>query len=366
MIGLHTLEAATGAAGTTAMRLFMPGKPVGTWRNVVIRQDRSMPLKTKALSRATGGRVIGSSGYYFHEGGRTWMCASYTLNVNGTARTLTKASTLAYPKREYFFYRPLTLGNSQNNGTEAMGIGDDAQHRELPIQRVVDVVKGVTYPEQVPGYIGSTNELENIIPLGGIKRSLLRPVGSSWTRVNETQAGGIGYADYQAAMSNNGNSSTHIYRRLDGNRSRTGSGSTIADYSKESLLRYDPKTDQISVGDGKGNQVPIIAMANSTSGQPVPLQAGASRSSDTKSDTDDQLYYWGRKLTYAELSGGLIKHFVEDDNGIPRPLLLRNVIRNPLDNSVIPDAIYCDGERCARLLIRAYWVIWLRISRMAV
>ncbi|MFN8459288.1 MAG: hypothetical protein U0401_32325, partial [Anaerolineae bacterium] len=61
MIALHTFEAATGAAGTTATRLFLPGKPIGTWRNVVIRQDRLMTLKTKALSRLTGGRVIDST-----------------------------------------------------------------------------------------------------------------------------------------------------------------------------------------------------------------------------------------------------------------------------------------------------------------
>lgn len=200
----------------------------------------------------------------------------------------------------------------------------------------MDVVKGLTQSEQVPGYIGSTNELENITPLGKVKRSLF---AASWFLVDESErdtGGGIGYADYQAALSSNSNPSTQIYRRIDTPRSKTSS--PIVDYSNAALLRYDPKTDRISTGDGgKGNPIPLVAVANA-----APTASG---SLGPKSDSDEQIYYWGgRKLSYVELTN-VTGRFVEDDNGTPRPMLLRDVLRSPLNGSLVPDAIYCDGER---------------------
>ncbi len=175
MVGLaiHAAEQATANVATAAIRSGLKrGQPVAKYRNVIIREQPQPP--------AARGDVLAAKGYYFHEGGRTWRAESVTWNVNGSPRTLTRVKSYSLPYREHYFDRPLTLGGD----TEVGQLGDDREARTLYIQRVIDVVKGDEAAAAVPGHIGSTNELENITPLGDIKRAF---VMANWYLVDESE-----------------------------------------------------------------------------------------------------------------------------------------------------------------------------------
>jgi hypothetical protein len=181
ILGLHLMEQATGQAATTGMRLFGRGEPVGAWRGVIVRKSPLTRHKAKILNRLTGGRVTDAVGYYFHEGGRTWHCQSFTVEMGGVPRTLTHIRSFSIPHREHFFDRPLTLGNGNSSTT---AIGDDAKQREVTIQNIINIVKGDEEPATIPGYIGSTNEFENAGGLGYAKRALFM---SSWFLIDESE-----------------------------------------------------------------------------------------------------------------------------------------------------------------------------------
>jgi hypothetical protein len=86
-------------------------------------------------------------GFYFFEGGRTWQSATVATQLGDTARTLTYLRSLSFPNREFFFDRPLAP------------------------QDQVELALGERDPDTLPGFIGSTNELENAtVTLGNLKR----------------------------------------------------------------------------------------------------------------------------------------------------------------------------------------------------
>jgi hypothetical protein len=178
-LGVQALEQVTGNIATAGVRLVGQGKPVAKYRGLIIRQSPVIERKARLLNRITGGRVTQAAGYYFHDGGRTWHTQSYTTEVKGTPWTVTQVKSLGLPYREHYFDRPLTLNRSGEQAT-----GDDSEKRSVYVQRVIDVIKGNNDPAAIPGYIGSTNELENATPLGGLKRAFF---AANWFLVDESE-----------------------------------------------------------------------------------------------------------------------------------------------------------------------------------
>lgn len=179
MIGAHALEQATAGAATTAVRLFGRGRPLVQYNGVTVRQDPTTAHRWRWLNRLTGGRTLAVRGYYFSEGGRTWSCQSATFRVGDSPKTLTRIQSLSIPNREFYFDRPIFV-------PEADGQQPEAGQRSLAIQRVVDTVLGGENPDAIPGFIGSTNELENGLapPLGHLKRALFM---ANWLLVDEAE-----------------------------------------------------------------------------------------------------------------------------------------------------------------------------------
>jgi hypothetical protein len=179
MIGAHAMEQATAGVATTAVRLFGRGRPLVQYNGVTVRQDPTTPLRRRWLNRLTGGRTLDMRGYYFFEGGRTWSCQSATFQVGDTPKTLTRIGSLSIPNREFYFDRPIFVPEPDSQPLEA-------GQRTLPIQRVVDTVLGGENPDTIPGFIGSTNELENGLapPLGHLKRALFM---ANWLLVDEAE-----------------------------------------------------------------------------------------------------------------------------------------------------------------------------------
>ena len=89
-------------------------------------------------------------------------------------------------QREYFFDRPVTVP----------GDWDPAEgEKTIPIQRVIDMIKGDEDPDTIPGFIGSINELEGITPLRGLKHALFM---TNWLLVDPGEREG-GSEDAQRA-----------------------------------------------------------------------------------------------------------------------------------------------------------------------
>jgi hypothetical protein len=164
IIGVHALEKVTGGMATTGMRLYGRGKPVASYRGIMIRKSPFTERSARALNRLTGGRVLAASGYYFFEGGRTWHSQSTTVQLGDEARTLTRVKSFSLPQREYFFDRPVTVPGDRE---PAEG------EKTIPIQRVIDTVKGDEKPDAILGFIGGINELEGITLLRNIKHTLV-------------------------------------------------------------------------------------------------------------------------------------------------------------------------------------------------
>ncbi len=197
IVAVHAAEQITGAVATSGMRLFARGTPVGKYGGVIIRKSPIVPAKAKAIGRVIGQRLTEADGYYFHDRGRTWHCQSLTFNVKGTPRTLTHIRSYSMPYREFFFDRPLTLDPKADRSV----VGEDGQTRSVSVQQVIDVIKGYEDPDQIAGYIGYTNELENMIGLGGAKRALF---AANWFLVDEFErddpANNAHFVDYDALI----------------------------------------------------------------------------------------------------------------------------------------------------------------------
>jgi hypothetical protein len=173
IMAVHALEQATGAAGTMGMRALGRGQPFGKYRGLILRRS---PLAAKAgqlFNRLSGGRVQQADGFYFFESGRTWLSNSVETQLGDTPRTLTYLRSLSIPNREFFF------------------------DRRIEPQQQVDIALGDSDPETIPGYLGSTNELENITNLGNFKRLFY---AANWLLVDpsERDGGGPELVDYDA------------------------------------------------------------------------------------------------------------------------------------------------------------------------
>ncbi|MBE7556708.1 MAG: hypothetical protein HS126_37130 [Anaerolineales bacterium] len=97
IVGVHALEKVTGGIATTGMRLYGRGRPVASYRGIMIRKSPFTPKKAGAMNRLTGGRVLEANGYYFFEGGRTWHCQSTTFQFGDEPRTLTRINSFVFP-----------------------------------------------------------------------------------------------------------------------------------------------------------------------------------------------------------------------------------------------------------------------------
>ncbi len=191
---VHLSERATGALATFGMRMAARGKPVAKYRNIIVRKSPFIQSKARALSRMTGNKLLDADGYYFHDRGITWHAQSFTFDVKGVPRTITQVRSYSMPYREHFFDRPLTANSSHSEA-----IGEDAEAREVPIQRVIDVVTGYDQAENISGYIGGSNELENTVGLGSVKRLFF---AANWYLLDESErdvpSGGSDFVDYDA------------------------------------------------------------------------------------------------------------------------------------------------------------------------
>jgi hypothetical protein len=325
VMGVHAMEQVTGAIATSGMRLLARGRPLARYRGVIVRESKLTPIKARALYRLTAGRLQDAAGYYFHEGGRTWHCQSFTVAIKGTPRTLTHIRSLSLPHREHFFDRPLTLAD---NGDQPPTIGDDANPRSVSIQRVIDAAMGDEEPGSIPGYIGSTNEFENATSLGSFKRALF---AANWFLVDESERdlpSGPDFVDYDALIkgkppgpSNGG------YSQLSRPSSpSSGGGYTGRTYGSTNWPSTTARTIP-ATPTSPGNIAPSVPASEA---RPYGTQLFRSGSGVTPPVSGDP---------YER-----IKDRYRAPNGQQYPLVIRGVKTNPLSMAKRADAIYYDGE----------------------
>lgn len=300
IVGVHLLEQATGAVATTGVRLFGRGQPAAKYQGLIIRQSRLTPRIAAALNRLTGGRVLAAEGYYFHDRGRTWHAQSLTIPVKGTPRTITHIRSFSLPHREHFFDRPLTL-----NGHEPATIGEDGQPRTVPLQRVIEVIKGNEDPETIPGYIGSTNELENITNLGHLKRALF---AANWFLLDESERDtpSPDFVDYDALLK----------PKNEGYRA-TASSATSAWPSTTQPVRLTPKPAASPTG--------RTVQLRPRPANPVVYSPPAPLEIKNSTNPNDPTFY-----TQVE--------------GRERPVVVRRIVVSPLTKVRKADAQYYDEE----------------------
>ncbi len=184
ILAIHALEQITGGTVTLTTRLFLRGQVLGAWGGVIVRQNPLTPKKARLLGFISGGLVSPHPiGVYWHEGGRTWEAESFGLNIKGNVRAITRIGSLSVPRREHFFDRPLIIPGMALS--DKVTIGADGQARGVPIQSVIDIVLGQEHPHNVPGYIGSTNDLENVVSALGWAKRLLFMI--SWFLIDESE-----------------------------------------------------------------------------------------------------------------------------------------------------------------------------------
>jgi hypothetical protein len=174
MIATHLVQQLTGAVTTAAVRVAVRGRPFGRWRGITLRESPISPLAGRVHNFFLRGRVEEAKGFYFHESGRTWHCHVARYRLGDTIKTLNQVQSLSFPGRQYFF------------------------DRELPEQDVVDLVLGDKDPDNVPGYVGSINELDTLLGTKPVKQMLYF---GNWLLVDEGErdAGGAGdVVDYDS------------------------------------------------------------------------------------------------------------------------------------------------------------------------
>lgn len=197
VLALHAAEQLSGAAATAAMRTWRRGQAAAKYRGIVIRRSPGLRQEAKLLNRLSGGRLLAATGYHFNDRGRTWSARSFTFQLHGAPRTFTRLSSLGIPNREYFFDRPPALEKE-----EAAVTGADGEVRGVYLQRLIDVIKGDEAAADIPGYIGSVNELESAVaPLGAAKRTLAL---ANWLLLDESErddpASNTDVVDYDALL----------------------------------------------------------------------------------------------------------------------------------------------------------------------
>jgi hypothetical protein len=269
ILATHALEQATGAAATFGMRMLVRGKPIGQHRGVILRESPITPRAAKVANRLTGGRFSQAEGYYFHESGRTWHYQTMTVQMPDQARTLTRINSFSIPNREFYFDRP------------------------IPPQKVVDLVLGDVDPDTLPGYIGSTNELENATNvIGPIKRALF---AANWLLVDESERDGgqAGYVDYDALIQGKKASSSMPTRVT-----------PVYDYGVNHGYRTYPSVTRAT------STAPAYGTTLFRSEPPAP-------------------------------TGGSQQAYIEGRN---RPIRINRVMKNPITRTEEADAIYYDED----------------------
>jgi hypothetical protein len=269
ILAVHAMEQATGATATFGMRMLVRGKPIGQHRGVILRESPITPRAAKVANRLTGGRVSQAEGYYFHESGRTWHYQSMTLDLPDQPRTLTRIKSFSIPNREFYFDRP------------------------VPPQKVVDIVLGDQDPDTIPGFMGKTNELENVTNvIGPIKRAFF---AANWLLVDESERDGgqAGYVDYDALVQGK----------------KAGSSTPT---------RVSPAYDYSSnYGSYSSRRYPSVARAT------TPAYGTT----------------WFRSEPPAPTGGTTQQAFIE---GRHRPIRINRVLRNPVTRTEEAEAIYYD------------------------
>ncbi|HEX9923688.1 MAG TPA: hypothetical protein VGD99_13605 [Anaerolineae bacterium] len=330
IIGVHALEQGTAAVATSGMRLVARGQPLAKYRGVIVRRSPLTGRLAPALNRVTGGRLQQATGYYFHEAGRTWHCQSFTVDIKGTPRTLTHIRSFSLPHREHFFDRPLTLGNGAE---EALPIGDDGAERSVSIQRVIDTIMGDEDPGAIPGYIGSTNELENATGvLGGFKRVLF---AANWFLVDESERdlppAGPDFVDYDALVEGRppGQSGGGYYQvTRPGGPDRGAPGSVYG--SRATTARW-PSTTRGTVipvrTTGETSSRPYGAQLFRSGPQPTPAASSSTRSGQVYADPYEQ-----------------IKARYQAPNGQHYPLIVKRLMLNPITQTEKAEAVFYNGE----------------------
>lgn len=284
VMAVQALEQVTGAGVTFGARLLGRGKPIGKYRGIILRESPLTPRLAGAVNRLTRGRLLEAKGYYFFESGRTWHSQTMTVQVGDTPKTLTQVRSYSLPYREYYF------------------------DRDISPQTVVDVVKGDNDPDTVPGFIGSVNELENITPLGGIKRAFF---AANWLLIDEGERdeGGPGFVDYDALIKG---------------KQVSQSGTTGGGYYRVSR----PATSGYTSG--------AYSSWPSTTARSIPVRPAEAKAYGT------QFFRSGAA------PGGdpyeRIKDRYQAPNGQQYPLLIRGLKTNPISMTKKADAIYYDGE----------------------
>jgi len=324
IVGIHALEQVTGAVATSGMRLLVRGRPMAKYRGMIIRKSPLTPKKAKVLNRVTGGRLLAADGYYFHEGGRTWHCQSFTVNVRGTPRTLTHIRSLSLPPREHFFDRPLIL----NKGAGETQIGDDATARSVSVQRVINTVMGDEDPGNIPGYIGSTNELENASGLGGIKRTFF---AANWFLVDESERdlpSDPNFVDYDALVQGRppGRQDRGYYQVTRPGGSGGGTG-----YARPGWPSTTSQSVPVRSASSSAQPIPGLNSKAKTTSAPDHYGANLFRSKPKQPPPGTDPYV-------------AVKDRYHHSNGKYYPLVVRRVVTHPISHTKKADAIYYDGE----------------------
>lgn len=188
LMAVHTLEQISGGLISLTSRLFIKGRVLGSYGGIVIRHNPLTAKKAAVLNFVTRGWILPHAiGVYFYEGGRTWEIETFGIDSKICTRAMTRVSSFGVPRREHFFDRPIVVPSVSGLGTlgNDIQIGADAAVRNVPIQALINVIVGREHPANIPGYIGSTNELENVVgALGWAKRLLFM---ASWFLVDEAE-----------------------------------------------------------------------------------------------------------------------------------------------------------------------------------
>jgi hypothetical protein len=318
IIGVHALEKVTGGLATTGMRLYGRGKPVASYRGIMIRKSPFTDRSAGALNRLTGGRVLAASGYYFFEGGRTWHTQSTTVQLGDEARTLTRIKSFSLPQREYFFDRPVTVPGDRE---PAEG------EKTIPIQRIIDTIKGDEEPDAIPGFIGGINELEGITPLRNIKHTLF---AANWLLVDPGERDGSDgeYVDYEALVRGTrpgGATNAGGVYRVNRPATTASTGSS-----------YWPSTSRIPIRTPSRPEPTVRPVSSpppppSPPPQAEPYGANLFRSGPTSSQD--------RRSTPAARYQDRIRIAERD-----YPLVVKRLVRSPVSGQVKADAVYYDDS----------------------
>ncbi len=195
LIAAHALEQATASVVTLGARQLVRGKPYLKYQGVLVRKNPLIRKMTAHIPRYTRGRITPQpeSAYYFHRDGVTWSSTATRYNVfPGEPKTMAGLKSLGIPGRSYYF------------------------DRALDAKDAIDIVVGDKNPETIPGFLGSTTEIDSLVgPLRRAKKTLM---GLNWLTVDDSERdvrrGRI--VDYDRVFTRQKKDDIVDYRRLAG------------------------------------------------------------------------------------------------------------------------------------------------------